>query len=167
MTLFKGEEIFYKKVQISTRGWQFKFYWILFWAQIKWFCAVSFFVQRSYGIEFSYFWYRNGSFKTLIIKIVIVSKNRYFWQKKRNQILKKVSILDTKYLDRYQSTNLGDLRPEISYMGFQILNFGFQILDVWFWISNFRFQDSNFRFFISDWRYGTSDFEFRILDFRI
>ena len=45
---------------------------------------------KSYGIEFSYFWYKNGSFKTLIIKIVIVTKNRYFWQDKipnRYQIL--------------------------------------------------------------------------------
>ena len=49
-----------------------------------------FFVQKSYGIEFSYFWYRNGSFNMLIIKIVIVTKNRYFWQDKipnRYQIL--------------------------------------------------------------------------------
>ena len=46
-------------------------------------CAPNvFFVQRSYGIDFSYFWYRNGSFNMLIIKIVIVTKNRYFWQAK-------------------------------------------------------------------------------------
>ena len=39
--LIQRRRNFYIKVQISTRGWQFKFYWILFWAQIKWFCALS------------------------------------------------------------------------------------------------------------------------------
>ena len=91
IVLIQRRRNFYIKVQIPTRGWQFKFLLDIILGSHKMILCWLFFVQKSYGIEFSYFWYTNGSFKTLIIKIVIVTKNRYFWQ---DEIPNRYQILE-------------------------------------------------------------------------